>query len=431
MLIENFIYSVIANNDLNTLYKVKNKMLIGNEPVYIDFIKDFYTQYSKLPDQVTFENKFNLNLIQNQESAQYWFKEIDNKYKEKVTEDAIKDSARNKKKAPEIFQNALIAINTEHDVEVHSYSDGKRRAQEYSKRKGTKGVTYLSTGSPDLDAFSSGYKKADLWTIGGPEGLGKTWKLLRMACWLDLWQITNKIDRPIVVISGEMPAEELEERLDAIRCGISYERLAKGELNPKEERAYLRFMTGFKSNIKIIDTFDNINDIDHFAVVFQPSAMFIDGSHLLSSSYEWTDIAKVTKNMKNMTRNRKIPIVNTTHLKADKGRSANGGSMDDFAYTKGYTRDSDIVGVMYASDMMVINRQFGLDWVKVRRGNRMQMVFQNDYETCKTELVTSLTGQQLNLGQNKKANRPTSDGNARGGGQVSEMYDTQQQQQTT
>lgn len=112
----------------------------------------------------------------------------------------------------------------------------------------------------------------------------------------------------------------------------------------------------------------------------------------------------------------KIPIVNTTHLKSEKGTSAKGGNMDDFAYTKGYTRDSDIVGVMFASDMMEIENKVGIDWVKIRRGSRTQLIWENDYETCKTELIDSKVGSQI-VASSSGANSSTGSkrGNANGG----------------
>lgn len=757
MLIENLLYSAIEQNDVDTVFKVKDRFLQIKEIKYIEFVRDFYTQYGKLPDRTTVESKFNITLNKNNEKADYWFQEILSSYKTILIEEAIKSSAKSKSKAPDIFQQALIDLNVDNETVVHSYADGKRRAQDYKTRKGTKGITYLSTGSDEIDSFSNGYKKADLWTIGGRESAGKaqpltakimtpngwttmgklkvgdiisgfdggeqtvtgifpqgkrpiykvtfsdktstecdldhlwlcesrvdrdnktgmkvrslreikfvmdnlknptknrfkipktnpiefskkdlliepytlgvilgdgnitryetiitnpekeifdtltnisgysisvrntskgkcltynllkacsditklgllgknsfskfippeylnttvsdriallqglmdtdgyvngasaefysrsvhlaegvkeivqslggfaririkevnnlpaytvsisfdkdrfvnifrvsskankfiprdktasngksivsidyvrddevqcisvsnedklyitddyivthnTWFLLRMANWLDLILIKNNIKKPILIISGEMEAIELEERLDSIRCKISYLRLSKGELLSGEERRYLRYLDSAYSNIKIIDTFDGLKDIDRFAVIYQPAIIFIDGSHLLASSYDWVDIARVTANMKKMTRNRKIPVVNTTHLKADKGNTANGGGLDDFAYTKGYTRDSDIVGVMFASDIMTLNNQFGLDWVKVRRANRTQIVYENDHNNGTTKVISNVTGNQLALGgKNKKTGNPQNI-SGRNGQQVSDMY---------
>lgn len=397
MLVENLLYTLINKGDIETLYKLKDKFFKQNDADYVLFVQDFYSQYNKLPDINTVESKFNISLIPNNEKPTYWYKEVIKKYQEYVIEQAIISSAKQKNNAVDIFQKALIDYNSELDVEIVDYSDAKRRIQSYNALKLNKGVSYLPTGNDEFDVFSSGYKRADLWTIGGYEGSGKTWMLLRMASWLDEYMMAQNIKKNILIVSGEMDALELEERLDSIKCGLNYGRLSKGELTTIEERKYKNYLGGFDSNIRIVDSFDNLKDIGHYINVYRPAITFIDGSHLLASSYDWTELAKITAGMKKMTRNSKTPIVNTTHLKADKGRSANGGNIDDFAYTKGYTRDSDIVGVMYASDEMVLQNRIGLDWVKVRRGTRTQIVFENDYTDSSIKVVSNVTGAQLSL----------------------------------
>ena len=732
MLVENLLYTLINKGDIETLYKLKDKFFKQNDADYVLFVQDFYSQYNKLPDINTVESKFNISLIPNNEKPAYWYKEVIKKYQEYVIEQAIISSAKQKNNAVDIFQKALIDYNSELDVDVVDYSDAKRRIQSYNTLKLNKGVSYLPTGNDEFDVFSSGYKRADLWTIGGHEGAGKaqplsekilgengwttigklsvgdniygsdgqlqkvveiypqgvrpiytvtfadktsvrcdlehlwsvedcndrsknrgfktlttkelkdsidsgikkyyripvvnpinyptkeliippytlgvilgdgsitasditlttmdseilfevqktyqttlrksqncgkarsygilgarndlrelkllgttsktkfippeyftssieqrtellrglmdtdgcivkdgrsaefisaskelasgvadlvrslggiamesikydycdgntyyrvnisfyhrtftnpfklkrkadkfkpkskfsnygkiirsieysgeeeaqcirvsnpnhlyitkdyivthnTWMLLRMASWLDEYMIAQNIKKNILIVSGEMDALELEERLDSIKCGLNYGRLSKGELTTIEERKYKNYLGVFDSNIRIVDSFDNLKDIGHYINVYRPAITFIDGSHLLASSYDWTELAKITAGMKKMTRNSKTPIVNTTHLKADKGRSANGGNIDDFAYTKGYTRDSDIVGVMYASDEMVLQNRIGLDWVKVRRGTRTQIVFENDYTDSSIKVVSNVTGAQLSL----------------------------------
>lgn len=395
MLVEKLLFSVIQDNDITTLFKTKDEFVQPKERAWLEYAKDFYALYQKLPDIQTVEGKFSIQLIDNTESATYWHKEVVDKYQEHIIEQAIINSAKNKGKALDLFQQAILDYNVDMDSKIADYSDGARRAQEYKDRKGTGGITYLSTGLQEIDDFSMGYKKTDLWTLGGREGVGKSWKLLRMADAVDQWMLDNNINKNILIVSGEMGTAEFEERLDAIRCEMSYDRLSRGELTAGEERKYNRYLTGFDSNIRIVDSFDGLKDIDYFMTLYRPAITFIDGSHLLSPSYDWGDIAKVTSTMKKMTRNKKIPIVNTTHLKADKGKSSTGGNLDDFAYTKGYTRDSDIVGVMFASDIMELENKIGIDWAKVRRGNRTQTIWQNDRETCKEVFFESKIGIQL------------------------------------
>lgn len=395
MLILNFLYSVITNSDEKALYKLKEKFLPPKEKAYLIFVQDFYALHSKMPDVATVEAKFNIILIVNSEPADFWFAELYQAFQNTIVEQAIITSAKNKTGAIKIFQQAIADFNTDADVEVYNYADGGKRIKSYDERKLNKGITYLSTGMPELDGFSLGYKKADLWTIGGRESIGKTWQLLKMADALDNWMLNNGVTRPILIVSGEMTAEELEERLDSIRCQISYQRLSNGMLESGEERKFKRYLQGFESNIIIVDSFDGIDDVDFFITLYRPACIFIDGSHLLSPSYDWKDIAQVTAKMKKLTRNNKVPIINTTHLKAERGNSAKGGDLDDFAYTKGYTRDSDIVGVMFASDMMELDNKVGIDWVKVRRGNRTRTTWQSDHEKGKTTLVENITGKEL------------------------------------
>ena len=395
MLVNKFLYSVITNDDISTLFRIKDSFVVPKDLLVVDFVKDCYTKHSKLPDIDTVESKFNIELTPNTESTQFWYDEILSAYKNRVVEDSIIDAAKNKGKAIDIFQKAILSYNTDIDSSVSTYSDSKRRIDDYNNRKSTGGISYLSTGCPEYDSFSLGYKRSDLWTIGGREGIGKTWLLLRMANWVDMYLTSNDIDRTILIVSGEMDAVELEERLDAMRCEVSYNLLSRGDLSPTEERKYKRYLMGVDSRVVIVDSFDNLKDVQFLITVYNPIICFIDGSHLLASSYEWTDIARVTSTMKKITRNNKLPIVNTTHLKSEKGKSATGGDIDDFAYTKGYTRDSDIAGVMFADDMMEIDYKFGIDWVKVRRGGRCQLIFQNDYDKTSAEIIEVKQGVQV------------------------------------
>tara|TARA_Y100000034_G_scaffold29728_1_gene36177 strand:+ start:51928 stop:53208 length:1281 start_codon:yes stop_codon:yes gene_type:complete len=403
MLVEKLLYSIIQDNDSVSLYKIKDRYLKPKEKTQVDFVKDYYAKYMKLPDVATVSAKFGTGLTQNNAKGEYWLNELIDAYKRQVIENAVITAARNKNKALQVFQEAIVEHNTDLDTEIHTYNKGADRLKEYNKRKTTGGISYVSTGSDDLDEISSGFKRADLWTIGGREGIGKSWYLFRMAIWLDFVLMNSKRDQPILIVSGEMDALEVEDRLDAMRCKISYSRLSKGALDPQEELVYKRFLgRGFKSNIVVVDSFNNLQDIEYFMTIYRPICCFIDGSHLLSSSYEWTELAKVTAKMKKMTRNKKIPIINTTHLKGEKGKSAEGGDIDDFAYTKGYTRDSDIASVMYASDMMEIENKIGLDFVKVRRGSRTQLIYQHNYDTCEIDLVESKVGAAILASTQKK-----------------------------
>ena len=236
MLINSLIFSVIATNDTNTLFRTKDEFVTAKELPVLEFVKEYFRKYNKLPDYNTVEVKCSVQLEDNTESSQYWLDEIIEKYKESVIEKAVIDSAKDRSSAIDNFQKALIDVNVEVDSRIANYSEGARRAASYDARKGTGGVTYISTGREELDDFSLGFKRADLWTIGGHEGIGKSWLLLRMADAVDQYFIDFSFDKDILIVSGEMESSEMEERLDTIRCEVSYQRLSRGELTPAEER---------------------------------------------------------------------------------------------------------------------------------------------------------------------------------------------------
>jgi replicative DNA helicase len=393
MIQENLLYSIAESNDYATLFHVHDAYLTAKYVPYFQFCKDYYGTHGKVPGVFTVEQKFGISLTANANPAKYWLEELILKYKEGIVEQAIIASAKDKKRAIEIMQEAIVLHASDHELRVLGYdANAQDRTNKYLETKANGGISYLRTGQPDFDAVSMGYKRADLWTIAGREGLGKTWLLLRLADWLDQLLYQIKMDRNILIVSCEMDNEELTERLDCIRAHLSYNAFIQGGLTESEELRYARYLRDLESHIKIVDDCATFQDVENYMTVYNPAAVFLDGSHQLSPSYDWKDVAALTARMKRATRLKRIPIINTTHLKSGKGTSTKGGDLDDMAYSKGYTRDSDIVGIMYADDQMEMQNQVGIDWVKKRRGVRSKLIYQNDYTTMELKVVETLTG---------------------------------------
>ena len=144
MLALKFLYSVIANDDQGMLFKVKEEFFRGPEKQYVDFTQDFYANFKKLPDIQTVEHKFGIQLLQNNESTQHWFNELFASYKNHVIDTAVISSAKDKTKAIEIFQNAIVEYNIDIGGKVESYADTTDRLKNYKLKKINKGLlTYL------------------------------------------------------------------------------------------------------------------------------------------------------------------------------------------------------------------------------------------------------------------------------------------------
>ena len=61
---------------------------------------------------------------------------------------------------------ATLAVDAVESKDTLSSEDTDLRVKDYEERMKSLGVTYLSTGCPDLDKTFFGYRKNDLITIG-------------------------------------------------------------------------------------------------------------------------------------------------------------------------------------------------------------------------------------------------------------------------
>lgn len=379
MIQEYLIYSILENKDTETLAKVKNIYLTQESQNRVDFIRDYLAKYKDLPSVVALEQKFNTTLNTTTEPAGYWFNEVVSKYKENVVDDTIKLAAKNRNDAIKVFQKGILQYNSDHELRVVDYSfDPNRRYTRYEEIKKNSGITYMSSGNDEFDQITKGFRQADLWTIGGTEGIGKTWVILRMANWIDQMMLKSGLDGNILFVSCEVDIDECEERLDSINTSIPYGTFISGKLTPRQERRYKAYLANQKSNIKFVDDCENLDDVINYISLFAPKIVYIDGSHILANSFDWQDIAKLTGKMKKITRVHRVPIINTTHVKSGEGKK--GGNVDAFAYSKGYTRDSDIAGVLFADDAMQLRSELGIHFVKVRRGVPIKLIYQNNFK---------------------------------------------------
>lgn len=376
------LFSAIDQQDRPGLFAVRPAMFDAKARPILLFVKDFVLKHGDWPEIDTVEQKFRVVLDPNNEKTAHWNTELIERYKVKVLEQAILDAAQDKGNAAQIFQKALERHRMTNDSEgTKQYAgNGVSRYDRYDEVKKNGGIAYLSTGEDSIDDISSGYRRADLWTLAGAEGSGKTFFLLYLAYFLDLVMQSVSSDQDILFVTMEMDIEECEERMDAIRFKLPYGPFIRGKLTTKQEMMYRRGLSNIKSNIRFVDGVDDLEDLAAYIDVYQPAAVFLDGTHLLAKSYDWQDMAKVTATLKRLTRTKHVPIINTTHVKSERGQDGNGGSNDDVAYSKGFTRDSDIVGILFANEAMRDAGQFGIHWTKIRRGKvGSKSFFEHDF----------------------------------------------------
>lgn len=230
-----------------------------------------------------------------------------------------------------------------------------------------------------------------LFCLGDFTVTHNTWLLTYMAFLLEKVLIEREkmgdTFGDILFISNEMGEEEIKERLDCIKFRLPYENFLKGTLTEREKGRYYKGLGQLKktrSKIRIVYSCQTIDELSTYMGLYQPSAVFIDGSYLMEGKMQegWEKIVYITRNLKRLAKNFKTPIINTTQLKRGSSKTASKfvlDGQDDFAYSSSYSQDSDIAIRMFQDADMKFHDLIGCEVVKGRRVvGGTTLVFQND-----------------------------------------------------
>lgn len=394
---ENLLISCLKRKDYRVLSLIQQRWLDGAEVKQYRFIMDYFRSYGEMVDVKTFGEKFKLSTVESKARPSFYLNEVKERYIFATLSDKIPAIVREVKKDPrgklEELQKVLAGLSVD-TIESHDtlYSDDiEVRKKEYEERLKSLGVTHLSMGAEFLDKTFYGYRKQDLITVGGRAGQGKSWFLVYLAHLLEI--VLETLESigdhrgDILFITNEMGEEEIKERLDCIKYLLPYEAFLKGTLSEREKRRYFKGLDELKktkSRIRIVYSCDSVDELATYIGLYQPSAVFIDGSYLMESRMAegWEKIVYVTRGLKRLSKSTRTPIINTTQLKRGTGKTGKGSSLDgqdEFAYSNSYSQDSDIAMRMFQNADMRYHDMIGLEVVKGRRVKAgVVLHFQND-----------------------------------------------------
>lgn len=379
-LLDKFIVSVLTHKDEKSLYRLDKTWLDAVETVRLKYVLDYYKEHAELMGLSDYCTKFRIDEDEGTSRPSLYIRELRDRYifseiSENVPALLKKVKANPRKVLGELAE--MVSELTADDSSTRDTDYGERgddRLEEYLERVRTGGISYLRLGHPVLDDLFYGLRKTDLVTFGGRAGSKKTFLLCYLAILIEEHLPEEYGD--VLFVTNEVPAMEIEERMDAIRFTLPYKRFLAGKLNRPEFRRYEEGIAALKKKkvrIKIIENCLKCEELRAKIKIYNPSACLLDGSYLMEPDMnkpEWEKITYVTRTMKNITNTEKVPIINTTQLKRAGGKSEKGTSFDaqdDFAYSNSYTQDSDIAIRMFAEKEMIFRQEVGLQVAKGRR----------------------------------------------------------------
>lgn len=404
---EKLFVSCLKRKDHKIISLIQRKWLDGAEIRQYKFIMDYYREHGELVGTKTFCDKFKLDASEVDSRSAFYLNEIKERFIFASISDNVPRMMKGLKEDPraKLFELqsliATLAVDAVESKDTLYSEDTDLRVKDYEERMKSLGVTYLSMGCPDLDKTFFGYRKNDLITIGGRAGAGKSWFLCFLVyslerAILEKEELTGETFGDILFITNEMGEDEIKERLDCIKFRLPYKSFLEGTLSEREKGRYykgLEKLKGEKSKIRILYSCSTIDELATHIGLYQPSAVFIDGSYLMEPQRDegWEKIVYVTRNLKRIAKNTNVPIINTTQLKRGSSKGASKFALDgqdDFAYSSSYTQDSDVALRMFQDADMKFHDVVGLEVAKGRRVVAgTTLIFQNDLQN----MVQSVT----------------------------------------
>lgn len=213
----------------------------------------------------------------------------------------------------------------------------------------------ISSGFYDLDSFTQGFQKSDLIVIAGRPSMGKTALALNISL-----NISKNLNLPVLFFSLEMSKEQLTYRLLTYETNINGNRLKTGNLY-KDDWVNLNIIIQKLSTLPLfIDDTPNpsIQDIKSKIkkIIFEQTQIgliVIDYLQLMqnskfSISNRTQELSQITRSLKNVAREFKVPIIALSQLSRNvESRTNKRPILSDLRESGSIEQDADLVLMLY------------------------------------------------------------------------------------
>lgn len=398
--------AALQRGELKPIGSAKSEWFDEKERRGYTFVREYFKEHGELPSLEVYLDKFKLGVPGTLGRPGFYLRELKNRHiSTSLTSEIPKimaalgtDPTAGLTQLQETIGKLKTDTFISRDV---TYSDvAKDRFKAYQERVATKGVVHLSTGVDTFDKTFYGYRSADLITIGGRSGIGKSWLLIYLALQLEAAlkeaAEAGTIWGPILFITNEMPEDEIIERVDCLKFKLPYADFMDGTLKRVHKIRYKRALEKLEDEGSFIRFHYNCSTIEELNILIdmhEPCLVVLDGSYLMEQQLGegWEKITFITRNLKSIAKSKRTPIINSTQLRRATGKGSHKMSIDaqdDFAYSQSYTMDSDIALRMYQTADMVFNSEIGIEVAKGRRIKpNTRYIFTNNLTTMEQTIV--------------------------------------------
>ena len=213
----------------------------------------------------------------------------------------------------------------------------------------------LASGFYDLDSITQGFQKSDLIIVAGRPSMGKTALCLNIAI-----NILKLYKYPVLFFSLEMSKEQLAYRLVSNEIEIQNTRLKKGQLDENDWVNLNQTIKYFSGLPLFIDDTPNLSIQDirlkTQRIFFEQKIIgliIIDYLQLVENHNTFSDnrveeLSKITRNLKSIAREFKVPIIALSQLSRNvENRFNKRPILSDLKESGSIEQDADLVLMLY------------------------------------------------------------------------------------
>lgn len=249
-----------------------------------------------------------------------------------------------------------ISLEIPNGRDVNVVETGQERLAKYMALRDREDVLLgIPTGFDTLDKATQGFQPGQLNYFVGLPKAGKTSLMLASAIAGHLHGVKS------LFFTSEMSIEEIEQRLDTFRAGVSLTRLRTGSLKKDEVQRLERSI----HQLELMEDFwisadtaavTGLSGIQAKIERYQPSLVFVDGIYLFRDEESGevntpTALTNISRGLKRLGSNKKICVNATTQVlpgKMDKKKGITGASI---GYSSAFAQDADnIFGIEETED---------------------------------------------------------------------------------
>lgn len=219
-------------------------------------------------------------------------------------------------------------------------------------------ITGVSSGFTDFDKLTSGLQASDLVIVAGRPSMGKTTFAMNIAEY-----VAMKCDKPALIFSMEMPAEQLAMRMLASLGRIELQKIRTGQLGdgdwPKLSSAI-----GMMSSRKLyIDDAGALTPVDVRARARRLARehgelgmIMIDYLQLMrcpgSGEHRAAEISEISRSLKALARELNVPVIALSQLNRSlEQRTDRRPMMSDLRESGAIEQDADLIVFIYRDEV--------------------------------------------------------------------------------